>query len=237
MTSGRHVTPLFETTLTPVRQAWDAVAALAEPPIDVGREEAARAARDELAKAIYHRDEPGVVSRILLWAYHELRELLGTLAALSPGGSWGLLALVLVLALVALVIRWRAGALARSRATSAPAVFAEARRTAAEHRAAADAAAARADYSTAVRERFRALARELEERAILDERPARTADEVAREVAAVAPDTAGLLRAAARAFDDVCYGGRRATREADAHVRAADDAVRRIRRTAAVSSP
>jgi len=231
------VTALCATRLAPAREALSAVAALAQPPVDVGREEAARAARDELAKAIYHRDEPGVISRLLRWLYWELLELLGTIASLSPGGWWGLLALLLFLVLVAVVIRWRAGALARSGATSPPAVFAEARiRTAGEYRAAADAAAARGDYATAVRERFRALARDLEERAILDERPARTADELAREVAAVAPDTAEPLRAAARTFNDVCYGGRRATRDADARVRAADEAVRRIRRTAVVST-
>lgn len=208
-----------------------------EPPIDVGRDEAARAARDELSKAIYHRDEPGVVSKILLWAYERVSELLGALAALSPGGSWGLLALAVVLVLVAVVVRWRVGALARTRATSAPTVFGAARvRTAAEHRAAADAAASRADYDTAVRERFRALARELEERAVLDERPGRTADELARETAAAAPDAAEVLHTAARAFNEVCYGGRQATRETDVCVRAADDVVRRIPRTV-VSAP
>ena len=200
------------------------------PPIDVSGADAARAAREELTKGIYHRDEPGVVSRFLTWAQEHLVRLFGAIAALSPGGWWGLLALAAVLALAVVVVRRRVGALARARARSDRTVFAGLSRSAAEHRAAAEEAAARGDHETAVRERFRALGRTLEERTFLDERPGRTADEVAREGALVAPDAAAALRTAALVFDEVCYGGRVATAETHALVRAADDAVRDIRR-------
>ena len=85
-------------------------------------------------------------------------------------------------------------------------------RTAAELRAAADAAAARGDWSTAVLERFRAVVRSLEERALLDDRPGRTAHEAAEAAAARLPARAAELRRAARLFDDVCYGARRGGR-------------------------
>lgn len=199
------------------------------PPIDIGREEAARAAREELSKREYHTDDPGLVSRFLQWVLDWLRGLLADASERSPGGLVGLAIIVGVLVLGLLVIRWRIGRLARARARRDGAVFAGRRRTAAEHRAAADAAAAAGDYDAAVRERFRALIRDLEERTVLDERPGRTADEVAREVAALAPDAAEPIELAARLFDEVCYGGRRATADTDERIRAADTAVHRVR--------
>jgi len=207
-----------------------------DPPIDIGRDEAARAARDELSKEIYHRDDPGIIASILQWILERAQELLFTVALHSPGGSWGLLALVLVLVIAIVVIRWRLGAVARSAAERTSAVFTGRARTAAEHRAAAEAALAAGDYDTACRERFRAVVRTLEERTFLDERPGRTADEVARDVAAIAPQVADELAAAARVFDDVCYGGEPGTAAAHAVIQAADDAVCRLRGRAAVAT-
>jgi hypothetical protein len=207
--------------------------------VDVDRDEAAEAAREELTKGIYHRDEPGVISRILNWALDQLVRLLEAIAAHSPGGGWGLLALLTLLVVAGVVIRWRVGALARAASRPAEAVFGGRVRTAAEHRADADAAAACGDLETACRERFRAVVRELEERTLLDERPGRTADEVAWEIAALAPAAAAPLRAAAQAFDEVCYGGRRATPRDDTVIRSADEAVRQLRglATASMSGP
>lgn len=208
----------------------------AEPPIDVGGAGAARAARDELTKGIYHRDEPGLVSRFLVWAQDWLAEVFARIAAVSPGGWWGLVALAAVVVLAVVVVRRRVGALARTRGRAGGAVFAGTARSAAEHRDAAKAAAARGDHEAAVRDGFRALVRELEERTFLDERPGRTADEVAREGSVVAPQAAASLRTAAREFDEVCYGGRTATARAYDEIRAADDAVRRIRGPAAAGA-
>ena len=60
-------------------------------------------------------------------------------------------------------------------------------------------------------ERFRAIVRELEERAVLAEQPGRTAGEAAAAAAGRLPALAAELAAAARLFDDVRYGGRVAT--------------------------
>ncbi len=57
---------------------------------------------------------------------------------------------------------------------------------------------------------MRALVRALEDRAVLDPRPGRTADEAATEAGRSLPAHASRLRAAARVFDDVTYGGRTA---------------------------
>lgn len=69
---------------------------------------------------------------------------------------------------------------------------------------------------------MRAVVRSLEERTLLDPRPGRTADEAAAEAAASLPDHAEALRAAARAFDDVTYGGRPADADMYARLRTLD---------------
>ncbi|WP_459548718.1 DUF4129 domain-containing protein [Nocardia sp. X0981] len=82
---------------------------------------------------------------------------------------------------------------------------------AAVHRAAAEKAAAQGDFDTALRERFRAVLRGLEQHRVLEVRRSRTARETSHEAAAALP--AGLseeLPPAADAFDEVVYGGRRA---------------------------
>jgi Domain of unknown function (DUF4129) len=83
--------------------------------------------------------------------------------------------------------------------------------SAADFRARAERAAAEHRFSQAVLDRFRAIVRSLEERAVLETRPDRTADEAAREAAALLPDRGAELASAALMFDDVCYGGRAGT--------------------------
>jgi len=78
-------------------------------------------------------------------------------------------------------------------------------------------------------ERFRAVARELEERAVLVAQPGRTADELAGEAGQLLPALAGQLAAGSSLFDDVRYGGRTGTPDADRQLRALDEAVRSAR--------
>ncbi|NEW29866.1 DUF4129 domain-containing protein [Nocardia cyriacigeorgica] len=87
--------------------------------------------------------------------------------------------------------------------------------SAAEHRAAADSALERRDYDSALRERFRATLRGLEQRGLLDVRRSRTAAETADEVTAAAAPVqhADEFRPAAHSFDEVVYGGRHATED------------------------
>jgi hypothetical protein len=146
----------------------------------------------------------------------------------STGGAVvaGVVALlaVAVLAWVATAPRRRA---ARLRGTGD--VFADTRLSAAEHRARAREAAAQARWRDAIQEAFRGLARGLEERAVLDVRAGRTADEIAREAGAAFPGLAGELASAARVFDDVTYGGRPGSRDRYDAVAATDDRVDRAR--------
>ena len=83
-------------------------------------------------------------------------------------------------------------------------------RTADEHRAEAERFAAAGAWAEAVRSRLRAIVRDLEDRGLVDARPGRTADEVARDAGARLPSAAADLRLGARIFDDIWYGGRTA---------------------------
>lgn len=78
--------------------------------------------------------------------------------------------------------------------------------SAGEHRRQAEAAAARADFDSALRERFRAVLRGMEQRGLLPVRRSRTAHETADESRQVVD-----LSTAAKGFDEVVYGGRPAT--------------------------
>lgn len=78
---------------------------------------------------------------------------------------------------------------------------------AAAHLAASEDAARRGDFGAALRERYRAVTRGLEQRGLLEEERARTAQETARAAVSSVPD-AGELPSAAHSFDEVVYGGR-----------------------------
>ena len=200
---------------------------IASVPVDLGRDEAAQLARDELAKQVYRDAGPGLVERLVRWLLEQAGRLLDGAAGVSPGGYAGLVVVLLLVAAAVVAVRLKVGPLSR-RATREEALFVGRTRTAAQHRAAADAHAAAGAWAEAVRERLRAVVRSLEERAVLDERPGRTADEAAAEAGRALPDCAAGLRAAAVLFDEVWYGGRpagpasyAALRDLDAQVQAA----------------
>ncbi|MEU8437916.1 DUF4129 domain-containing protein [Streptomyces sp. NPDC029216] len=191
------------------------------PPLTTGREAAREAAERELAKPIYHQDEPGLFQRALDRFWEWVGELFDRAAGATPGGGLGLLAIALVVVLALAALWWRLGTPRRT-AHSSGTLFDEGPRSAADHRAAADAHAAAGRWNEAVRDRMRALVRSLEERTLLDPRPGRTADEAAAEAARSLPAHADALRAAARTFDDVTYGGRTADPAAYAALRTLD---------------
>jgi hypothetical protein len=85
---------------------------------------------------------------------------------------------------------------------------------AADHRASAESAAARRDFDAALRERFRAVLRGLEQGGLLEVRRSRTARETADDATTALPvESATELQPAAFSFDEVVYGGRRATED------------------------
>jgi Domain of unknown function (DUF4129) len=202
---------------------------IASVPVELGRDEAAQLARDELAKQVYRDAGPGLVERLVRWLLEQAGRLLDGAAGVSPGGYAGLVVVLLLVAAAVVAVRLKVGPLSR-RATREEALFVGRTRTAAQHRAAADAHAAAGAWAEAVRERLRAVVRSLEERAVLDERPGRTADEAAAEAGRALPSCAAGLRAAAVLFDEVWYGGRPAGPESYAALRDLDAQVQAARR-------
>ncbi len=101
--------------------------------------------------------------------------------------------------------------------------------TARDHRERADELAAAGNWSGAIRACLRAIARDLEERAILPSRAGRTADELAVEAGRALPGHAEELWSAARLFDDVCYGQRPGTPDGYARMRQLDAAIKSAR--------
>jgi hypothetical protein len=71
--------------------------------------------------------------------------------------------------------------------------------------------------------------RSLEERSLIEPRPGRTADEAAVQAGQSLPECAASLRAGARLFDDIWYGGRLATAASDQALRHLDEQVRSAR--------
>jgi hypothetical protein len=197
-------------------------------PVEITREAAQEAARAELADPAYRQAEPSPVERALGWLFDQLDVLLDRASEATPGGPFGVLVLgALVVAVIVLVL-WRIGPV-RGSGAEAPLLFVGRVRTAAEHRAAADEHAAAGRWAEAVRERLRAIVRDLEERGLLEPRAGRTADEAAAEGGAAIPGCGPGLREAARIFDEVWYGGRPASSGMDRQLRELDERIRASR--------
>ncbi|MFI2190979.1 DUF4129 domain-containing protein [Streptomyces coeruleorubidus] len=183
-----------------------------EPPLTTPRDPAREAARRELSKRMYHEDDPSLFQRALDAFWEWLDKLFNAASSATPGGALGLVVIILAVVAVLAALWWRLGT-PRRQPTSSATLFDDRPRSAADHRAAAEAHAAQGHWNQAVQERMRALVRALEERALLDARPGRTADEAAAEAGRALPAHTDRLRSAARDFDDVTYGGRSATEQ------------------------
>lgn len=198
----------------------------------IGRDEARELARRELEKQVYQRDKPSMLER---W-WDEFTEWLRELANRAPnpgeqgsGGGWTSIAIIVVVALVAVgVVVWLMWGRRNLRSRADP-LLDEAPSTALDHRAAAERHAAAGQWAEAIRERLRAIARDLEERAVLAARPGRTADELAAEAGEAVPELAGELAAGVRIFDDVWYGDRPGTAEGYARMTGLDERLRAMK--------
>ncbi|MEV7275809.1 DUF4129 domain-containing protein [Streptomyces sp. NPDC093111] len=200
-------------------------------PVDIPRVPAQEAAERELSKPMYHENDPNLLQRGLDRFWDWVGRLFDSASGVTPGGVVGVVAIVVVVLAVIGALWWRLGTPRRSPAATGggDSLFDDGPRTAAEHRAAATRHAAAGQWNQAVQERMRAIVRSLEERALLDPRPGRTADEAAAEAGRSLPAHADGLRSAARAFDDVTYGGRTADEPAYRRVEQLDTAVERTR--------
>lgn len=174
-----------------------------------GRDHARDLAHQELSRRAYERAKPSYLLRLVRSVIDKVKDTLNEASAHVPGGGLGLIIILLLLAgLVALlVVRLRP---VGTDAFGGEQLFGDQVLTARQHRERAEDAASAGDFSEAIRERLRAVVRELEARGVLDPRPGRTADEVAREAGLAVPAVAEPLRRGVTVFDEVWYGGRTA---------------------------
>jgi len=192
-------------------------------PVHPDRGTAREWAVQELSRQEYQDAEPGLGERLLRWFWDLLNRI--EVGAGTPPAPALILLTLLVAAVILYAVR-RAGGLHRNARRKPVRVLPTGHTTAADHRAAAQRHTDAEEWGPAVIERFRAIARELEERVLLSPQPGRTAREVARDGGAARPDLAADLLIAARYFDDVSYGRLSVGRSADQALRDLDDRLR-----------
>ncbi|GGK24372.1 membrane protein [Streptomyces camponoticapitis] len=201
--------------------AWRTALTSDDIPVDTPRVPAREAAEDELSKPMYHENDPNLLQRAMDRFWEWIGDLFNSVAGSGVTSPVGLAVIAVLVAALGTALWWRLGTPGR---TTLPkdALFDSGPRGAAEHRANAEEHAAAERWNPAVQERMRAVVRSLEERTILDPRPGRTADEAAADAGRSLPEHATALRAAARAFDDITYGGRTADQQTYLRLRELD---------------
>ena len=180
----------------------------AEPPVLPGAGEARRWAAEELAKPEYRDAAPSWLDSLWRNFLDWLQSLDGSAGDAAPVPS-PVIALVIAAIIAAAIILARPRLNARAR--QAKDVFErETALAAADYRNRAEAAAVAGKWGDAVVDRFRAVVRSAEDRAILDPQAGRTADEAARALSAPFTTEAPRLARAAATFDGIRYGNRTA---------------------------
>jgi Domain of unknown function (DUF4129) len=182
-------------------------------PVDPSAPDAQQWLRDELAKASYQAARPTWFDRLSQAFF----DWLGSLTAPTGDGFIGWVPLIVtVLVIAAVVAAFLIFGLPRlNRGSRLPAeLFGDDdRRTADDMRRAGHAAALRGDWSLAIEEAFRAIARALVERTVLAVTPGTTAHDFAGRAAVAFPAEREALAAAAATFDQVRYLGRTGTEQ------------------------
>lgn len=195
-----------------------------EPPVNPGRDEARDLLWNELQQPEY-AERQSLLQR-LLQAIQDWFDGLDGPDLTVPATQFAI-GIVVVVVIVLVIARLVAGPVRRERRIRGSAVVVEADdvRTAERMRAAADAAAGAGDWSLAVAERFRAVVRSCEDRAVIDPRPGRTAQEAANDIGAALPGLAARLHIGAGLFDQVEYGGLAASSSDDTALRQLDEEI------------
>lgn len=169
-------------------------------------DEARRWAEDELSQQEYEAAKPTwfdqLASDIWEWILGLFRpEGAGTAAPIAAV----VIVIVLIAALVVALLVWGRPRASRTTRRNADLLGERDDRTAAQLRAEAERRARERDWDGAVVLRFRALARALIERDLIDPAPGATAQGIAREAIPSLPGFADRLHSAATAFDAVRY--------------------------------
>lgn len=176
--------------------------------IDIDSDAAHDAAQRELGKPIYPK--PSLTDQLTAWLDDILYKVFAE-GSWLPGG-WITLALLLTVIAVAVFMAIRvARRTMRTNRKSDRTLFTGADLSAEQHRNESERLAAQGDWGTAIRHRLRAVARGLEERAVLDPVPGRTASELARDAGTARPELSVEFQQAADTFNGVTYGAQPGT--------------------------
>jgi len=181
---------------------------LAGIPLDPDADTAREWVEHELEKNVYHGVDQGWLTRLASWLNGIFDHInLGTGSSFSTGISGGLVALILLVALLGLLGYVIVGPLRRShRVRTSARVFDDDLRTQAQMDSAARSAAAAGDWDLAVMERFRAIVRQAEQDEAVAVVPGMTAYEFVTHAAEAAAPLASDLLWAGDLFDGVRYG-------------------------------
>ena len=186
---------------------------LSDVPVDPDAPDATEWLINELSKAPYQAAQPTLFDRVAKAVSDWLQSL--QLRYTNGPPVVGLVTVILII-VAALVVAFLIFGLPRlnrrSRVTGS--LFGEDdARTAARIREDAERAARAGDYSTAVLEMFRSIARGLAERTLVTTSPGTTARDFAARAGATFPELAGRLAESAVSFDAVRYLDRPGTEE------------------------
>ncbi|MBN8423780.1 DUF4129 domain-containing protein [Microbacterium esteraromaticum] len=169
-------------------------------------DEARERAQDELSRAEYQAATPTWFDRLAAdvaeWFFGLFRG--DGAGAVAPVAVTIIVIIIVAALLVALAI-WGRPRASRSVRRRAELLGEQDDRTAAQLRAEADRRAKAHDWDGAVVLRFRALARSLIERDVIEPAPGATAQAIAREASVAFPGFGDRLHSAATAFDAVRY--------------------------------
>ncbi|MDT0156786.1 DUF4129 domain-containing protein [Microbacterium sp. ARD32] len=190
-------------------------------------DEARRWAQEELAQREYQAAKPTwfdeLAAGVVQW-FLDLFTARGA-AGFAPLATTVIVVVVIAALVVALLV-WGRPRASRAVPRRRELLGEHDDRTAAQLRAAAERSAREQDWDSAVVMRYRALARDLLERDLIDPSPGATAQAIAREGSAPFPASAERLHAAATAFDAVRYLRAPADERAYRELAATDDALR-----------
>lgn len=192
------------------------------PDADEGRD----LLRRELANPVYEEARPNWFDRAAAAAWDWFGGLFDAGVGGPPAIVWGVIVILGIAALSAAYVIF--GPPRRNRRSAAPgAIFEDDERDSAAIRRAAGVAAAAGDWPLAIEESFRALARSLFERAVLEALPGTTARSFARRATEFFPALGEELSASAAVFDDVRYLDRPGTEAAYREVAALEERISR----------
>ena len=170
-------------------------------------DEARRWAEEELSQPRYADAKPTWFDLLARDIARFIADLFngGNTASIGPSALIIVSVLIVAALVVALIVWGRPRAPRAVRRPRADLLGANDDRSAAQLRADAERSAKAGDWDAATILRFRALARGLLERDLIDPAPGATAQAIARDVGAVFASEAAAVRSAAVSFDDVRY--------------------------------